>query len=144
MGVSALRAAFEKILAEWATRRGMLEQFAHFDEDGMVSFLLGDVVGTLAYRDETDMLLLWFESGFVETPRCFRSLLPYNDRYAATRGFTLAYAPRTRRVILQDRRPVERVNSLEALEAWLKAGSSLSAVVYEAVHVGRAALPKEV
>jgi len=144
MAMSELKEAFLKVLAEWAHRRGIPDQIATMNEAGEVSIIVGDVVASIAYRDATDTVLLWFESGYVECAHPFRRMLASNYRFALTHGFTLAYAPRTNRIVVQDRRPAERLDSEAALDAWLMAGSACASVLYRAAEIGAAALPKEV
>ena len=140
MALKTEKERFEAILADWAAKRGLPPEVVRFDEDGEVSLELGEAIGTLVYREATDTVILWFECGACERASSPRILLMTNDRFAWSRGFTLAIDPATDRLVVHDRRPAERFTSAEALDAWLTAGGELSSDVRLAASFGVEAL----
>lgn len=136
MALKTEKERFEAILEDWAAKRGLPSEEVRFDEDGEVSLELGEAIGTLVYREATDTVILWFESGGCERASSPRIVLMTNDRFAWSRGFTLAIDPETDRLVVHDRRPAERFTSAETLDAWLEAGSALSSDVRRAAAFG--------
>lgn len=136
MALKTEKERFEAILADWAAKRGLPPEAVRLDEDGEVSIELGEAIGTLVYREATDTVILWFESGGCELASTPRGVLMTNDRFAWSRGFTLAIDPETDRLVVHDRRPAERFTSAETLDAWLEAGGELSSDVRRAAAFG--------
>jgi len=131
MSVKTLKERFEETLAAWGAAKGLKEDATKLNADGEVTLSLGEAVGTLVYRDATDTVILWLESGNYEEPETPRRALVANDRFVPTRDFTIAIDPLTDRLVVHDRRPAERLLSVPALDAWLTAGGELSAEVRE-------------
>ena len=129
MALKTLKEQFEAVLVDWAAARGFPADEARLDADGQVSLVLDNAVGTLVYREASDTVILWFESGNWESASFPHEALIANDRFALSRGFTVAIDPATDRVVVHDRRPAECFASAELLDAWLAAGAALSADV---------------
>lgn len=143
MAVKTLKEQFEAVLADWAAAAGVSTDESKLNADGEVALTIGESVGTLVYRAETDTVILWFESGAATVPGVGRGALIVNDRFARTNGFTVAYDRKTGRVVVHDRRPAERFTSAAILDAWLEAGRAVSEDVRMVSEYGPGILSKE-
>lgn len=118
---------FEASLASLKERFGGDDENYVLDDDGGCTVEVEGWPVNLSYQIETDTVIAYAECGALEEePDFYRRALAANDRFYATKGFTLSYNRDIDRAVMHDRRYAGVLSNPDALAAWLEAAAKVS------------------
>ncbi len=120
-----LREQFEGVLAEFADA---VKLYIALDDDSCATFAIDDeIIATLQYLDESDMIVLFAPVGDFGDIKASDAgekaleLLRLSEPCSAAQGFTLMLDEEAGLVLAADRRHALEIASADSLAAWVEA-----------------------